>query len=76
MSNRGRKRKFPAGYDPKPWRSPVYDSDVELDDLLHGNVYGADGAGPPEHDRDGLVVGRDLDELRRVLHPEVGNTIS
>lgn len=37
MSNRGRKRKFPPGYNPQPWKSPVLDSDVEFDNLLHGN---------------------------------------
>lgn len=78
MSNRGRKRKFPAGYEPQPWHSPIIDSDVEVDNLLHGNVYGAVGGAeffrqdadqnpePEEQEQDDRDVdGGDL------LHPEV-----
>ena len=37
MSNRGRKRKFSENTEPVKWDSTDVDSDIELNNLLHGN---------------------------------------
>ena len=70
MSGRGRKRRLPSGYEPEPWHSPVIDSDIELDNLLQGDIF--QQANVHEQPAGGLVAENEevLDRDRREHYVE------